>query len=195
MIAWGAENTSVTFTRMRSSLRALVAFSPSLVIGHFTTIFGCSFAKCRPSSTIPAASRLTVSALTGPFTREQIFSNWSSNVLPSFEIRVGFVVMPSRMPVLATSRISSMFAVSRKNFMYCSPYGIGHCNNLLRPAKWRAHGALVAGFVDRGNAVVQAGPVRKVGNPVVYNEAVANRFESHVWTFASIDTVAGQIGF
>src|SRR5262245_62026215 len=192
MIAWGAEKTSVTFTRIRSLLRILVAFSPSFVIGHFTTMFGCSFARCLPSSTMPAASRLTVSALTGPSTSEQILSSWSSKLLPSFEISVGFVVIPSKTPVLAASRISSMLAVSRKNFML-SPFC--HCSNLLWTTKRRAHWTFVSRFVDSGDGIIQARPVRRIEKPDATSRAIRNRLESLVRSFTAEHTISGKIGF
>src|SRR3989454_1843897 len=106
---------------------------------------------------MPAASRLTVSALTGPSTIEQILRSWSSNEFPSFEIRVGFVVIPSRTPVLAASRISSILAVSRKNFMTVHSYclvGYNHCSKFadktaLRNSKGDGLGAFVSEFIDR----------------------------------------------
>src|SRR5207247_5456415 len=107
---------------------------------------------------------ISVSALTGPFTREQILRSWSSKVFPSFEISVGLVVIPSRMPVLAASRISSRLAVSRKNFIVFSYF---HCSKLTGAAalwspKWDAHWAFVSDLVDRRNGVIHTGPVRRV---------------------------------
>src|SRR5262245_46659677 len=44
-----------------------------------------------------------------------------SNLRPSLATRLGLVVTPSRMPRRAASLISSMFAVSMKNFMGSLP--------------------------------------------------------------------------
>ena len=44
------------------------------------------------------------------------------NIPADFETSEGFVVTPSRMPSAAASFISSMFAVSIKNFMVFSPF-------------------------------------------------------------------------
>src|SRR3954451_22788486 len=54
----------------------------------------------------------------GPSTMSQIAAICSRIGLPSFAIRVGLVVTPSTMPHSAPFRISSRFAVSRKNFIW-----------------------------------------------------------------------------
>src|SRR5208282_1816770 len=102
-----------------SSTRHLQAFRPSRVVGSFTTIFLCQLAYSRPSLHIAPASVAITSAFTGPSTTEQISRMVSLKVLPSpsFAISEGLVVTPSRMPSEAASRISLMFAVSRKNFI------------------------------------------------------------------------------
>src|ERR1035438_4750435 len=110
------EKQSVTFTRRPSLLRALVAWIPSRVSGHFTTMFLWILASSLPSLIIAEASVDTTSALISPSTMSQIRRTCSAIGRPSFAISVGFVVTPSTMPQLAPFFNSSRFAVSRKIF-------------------------------------------------------------------------------
>src|SRR5690625_1692702 len=66
---------------------------------------------------MPSASVDTTSALTGPETMDVISSMTCRKSRPSFAIRLGFVVTPAKMPHECTSLISSMLAVSMKNFI------------------------------------------------------------------------------
>ena len=63
---------SVTLTRMPRLASAWVAFRPSMIIGHLTTMFLWSLASFSPSSIIADASVATTSALIGPSTISQI---------------------------------------------------------------------------------------------------------------------------
>src|ERR1035438_5828092 len=110
------EKHSVTLTRMPSDDRALVAWMPSRVSGHFTTMFLWILASSLPSLIIAEASVDTTSALISPSTMSQIRRTCSAIGRPSFAISVGFVVTPSTMPQLAPFFSSSRFAVSRKIF-------------------------------------------------------------------------------
>src|SRR2546425_4810320 len=115
-IAWFAEKIRVVLIRTPSFDRVLIAFSPSVVIWIFTTTFLWSFASCRPCLIISSASVVVTSRLIGPSTSAMISWITSPHFRPVFETRVGFVVTPSKTPHEAASRISSMFAVSRKIF-------------------------------------------------------------------------------
>ena len=116
--AWAAEKQSVTFTLIPSSFRIRVASSPSRVSGHLMTTFVAIFTYSRPCFSISSRALLVVSAETGPETILQISAMCClKSTLPSFEIRVGLVVTPSARPRAAALRISSRFAVSRKNFI------------------------------------------------------------------------------
>src|SRR5687768_5340877 len=97
--------------------RYLVAFSPSLVSGHFTTAFFATCASSSPSFTMPSKSVATTSRLTSPGTIEQISSTSGRNGRFSLAISDGFVVTPSTTPIARPSLISETFAVSRKIFM------------------------------------------------------------------------------
>src|SRR4029077_4445884 len=66
---------------------------------------------------MPSRSVAVTSTLTGPFTVLQISRIPSLNGRPSLATSDGFVVTPSRTPIAWPSRISLMFAVSRKNFI------------------------------------------------------------------------------
>src|ERR1017187_1503595 len=110
------EKHSVTFTRMPSDERALVAWIPSRVSGHFTTMFLWILASSLPSLIIAEASVDTTSALISPSTISQIRRTCSAIGRPSFAISEGLVVTPSTMPQLAPFFNSSRFAVSRKIF-------------------------------------------------------------------------------
>ncbi len=105
----------------------LHAFNPSRVVGSFTTTFLCQLANSAASSSMPRVSVATTSTLTGPSTIPQISRIVSLNGLPSLATSDGFVVTPSRMPSSEASRISLIFAVSRKNFMLTSK-----CSRRLR---------------------------------------------------------------
>src|SRR5207245_2558360 len=175
--AWGAEKTSVMLIRMPAPLSVRVAFKPSVVHGHFTTMFLCTPAQCRPSRTIPSASVATTSAEIGPFTVSQIWTRISSGSPPSFESRVGLVVTPSITPSAAASRISFRLAVSRKIFMSASPEIISPRRTRITrsgPAGGGGHGraALVAVPVHRGHRV---GDVRPVGRGSVAERRLGRR--------------------
>ena len=115
--AWLAENTSVMFTRISSAESARVAARPSLEKGTFTTTCSCSAFSARPSSTMPAASSETTSALTGPPTMSQMRRTISPGSPSSFASSEGFVVAPDRMPQAAISSTSATDPVSMKNLM------------------------------------------------------------------------------
>ncbi len=97
--------------------------SPSGIIGHLTTTFLWMRASRTPSSTMPGASVLTTSALTGPSTRAQISCSTVSKSRPVFATSDGLVVTPSSTPQLAASRISPTSAVSMKSFIRDPPGG------------------------------------------------------------------------
>src|SRR5438876_388759 len=113
-IAWFAEKMRVVLIFTPSDERALIAFSPSVVIWIFTTTFLCSFASCRPCLIISSPAVVVTSNEIGPSTRARMSWITSDHLRPVFATNVGFVVTPSRTPQEAASRISSMFAVSRK---------------------------------------------------------------------------------
>src|SRR5262245_9967318 len=119
--AYVGEKMSVMFTRWPSAVSTLVALRPSTVQGHFTTMFLCSEAQCRPSRTMPSTSVATTSAEMGPSTVLQISSRISSGSPLSLARRLGLVVTPSTTPRAAPSRISFRLAVSRKIFMSLTP--------------------------------------------------------------------------
>ena len=83
---------------------------------------------------VVGAATDTHSTLTGPGTIRQISAMSSSNFRFSFEQREGLVVTPSTIPQLASSRISSRFAVSRKNFMSSSSRSVGFRRRSRDPA-------------------------------------------------------------
>src|ERR1035438_5945019 len=101
---------------MPSLLSAEVAFMPSRVSGHFTTMFLWILASFRPSGIIAPASVEITSALMSPSTMSQIIRTCSSIGRPSLAISDGLVVTPSTTPQLAPFFSSSRFAVSKKNF-------------------------------------------------------------------------------
>src|SRR3990172_2561051 len=113
-IAWFALKMSVVLIRTPSFDRTLIALRPSVVIWIFTTTFLWSFASCRPCLTISSAWVDVTSRLIGPSTRARMSWITSDHFRPVFATSVGFVVTPSTTPQDAASRISSMFAVSRK---------------------------------------------------------------------------------
>src|SRR6266545_7167405 len=97
------------------------AFRPSVVLGTFTITFGCHWAYSRPSLIIPGASSETVSALIGPSTSVAVSLIVLLKSAPfSLASRLGLVVTPLRIPQLAASRISLIFALSRK---ICMTFG------------------------------------------------------------------------
>src|SRR5882762_2907032 len=117
--ACGEEKTRVMLTRIPSLASTLSARTPSGIMGILTTMFGCHVAISRPSRRIPAVSVDTTSAFTTPsFTILQISKMCSRKGRFSLAIRVGLVVTPSITPSATPCRISSKFAVSRKNFMF-----------------------------------------------------------------------------
>ena len=96
-------------------------------------MLGWILAISLPSAIMPSASVVVAftSPLIGPSTIEAISAITSSNTLPSFAIRDGFVVTPQITPMSFAFLISSTFAVSMKNFMLffllktgeiCSPF-------------------------------------------------------------------------
>ena len=107
----------VTLVLMSSAANRLTAFSPSSIIGTLMTILSLILASSRASATIPSASRLTTSALIGPSTRLQISSRMAVNGRCSLAMSEGLVVTPSTMPSASPFLISSMLAVSMKNFI------------------------------------------------------------------------------
>src|SRR6184192_216196 len=115
--AWLGEKHSVMLILIPCPLRHLHAFTPSRVVGSFTTT--CSFqpAKSWPSRHMAPASVPTTSTLTGPPTILQISSTVGLNGLPSLAMSVGLVVTPSKTPSAAASRISPIFPVSKKIFI------------------------------------------------------------------------------
>ena len=117
MRAWMGEKQRVTLVLMPSPERILTALSPSLMRGILTTILSASLARCLASFNMPSASVLTTSAFTGPSTMLQISLMSSSKSRPSLDTRLGLVVTPSSKPSSFAFVISSMFAVSIKNFI------------------------------------------------------------------------------
>ena len=81
-------------------------------------------ASLRPSAIILSASVAVTSAETGPGTTLQISAIVSSIGRPAFMMREGLVVTPSSKPVSANALISSMSAVSAKNFMVQIPEAV-----------------------------------------------------------------------
>src|SRR5664280_1908453 len=63
---WLAEKISVQFVLIPSSAKRLIASRPFSLIATLTTMLGASFAKWRPSASIPSTSSAMTSALTGP---------------------------------------------------------------------------------------------------------------------------------
>ena len=74
--------------------------------------------KILPSSTISLEVIAVTSALTGPGINLQIFEIVSFISFPDLAISDGFVVTPSTIFVFARSSISSISAVSIKNFIF-----------------------------------------------------------------------------
>ena len=75
---WLAVKISVQLVLIPSALSLAMASRPSSLIGTFTTMFGASVAKWRPSRSIPSTSAATTSALTGPGVMAQISRRTSS---------------------------------------------------------------------------------------------------------------------
>src|SRR5690625_979584 len=119
--AWVALKISVTFVLILRSLNAFTAFKPSSVIGTLTVILGAIAANSFPSSIIPSASSAITSALTEPDTSAVISFKRSWKDTPSLATRLGFVVTPAKTPNSCAARISSIFAVSTKNFIINTP--------------------------------------------------------------------------
>ena len=117
--AWLAEKIRVTFVLIPSEERTLTAFSPSVVIGILTTMFGWIEAISRPSLIMPSASVVVAftSPLIGPSTIEVISLITSVKSLPSFAIKDGFVVTPQITPRSLAFLMSATLAVSTKNFI------------------------------------------------------------------------------
>src|SRR5438105_8652956 len=115
--AWLGEKHSVMLTLIPCPLRHLHAFTPSRVIGSFTTTCSCQLANSWPSRHIVPESVPTTSTLTGPPTILQISRIAGLNGLPSLTMSDGLVVTPSRIPSAAPSRISPIFPVSRNIFI------------------------------------------------------------------------------
>src|SRR5438309_7746492 len=115
--AWFGEKHSVMLILIPCPLRHLHAFTPSRVVGSFTTTCSCQLANSWPSRHIVPESVPTTSTLTGPPTILQISSTVGLNGLPSLAMSVGLVVTPSNTPSAAASRISPIFPVSRNIFI------------------------------------------------------------------------------
>ena len=80
---WFAEKISVQLVLMPSSAKRLIASRPFSLIATFTTMFGASVAKWRPSSSIVSTSSATTSAETGPFVIRQTSLRISSYEPPT----------------------------------------------------------------------------------------------------------------
>src|SRR5438874_13065361 len=115
--AWLGEKHSVILILIPCPLRHLHAFTPSRVVGSFTTTCSCQLANSWPSRHIVPESVPTTSTLTGPPTILQISRIAGLNGLPSLAMSDGLVVTPSRIPGAAAARISFIFPVSRKIFI------------------------------------------------------------------------------
>ncbi len=115
-----AEKQRVTLTFTPSTDRILTALRPSFTRGILTTILSASLESSLASFTIPSASVLTTSALTGPSTISHISFIRGLNSRPSLDTREGLVVTPSSRPSSFAFLISSRLAVSIKNFMWSS---------------------------------------------------------------------------
>jgi hypothetical protein len=115
--AWLALKHSVTLTMVPPWVSARQALRPSHVSGTLTAMLGAISARWRPSPIMPSASSAVTSALTGPSTRLQISLTTSLKSRPDLAMREGLVVTPSMSPIETSSRMSSMSAVSAKNFM------------------------------------------------------------------------------
>ena len=114
-----AEKISVTLVSTPSSVKTLVAASPSGVQGILMITFeGNSAFNWRACSNIPGVSIAVTSAEIGPEQIPAISPTTSLKSRPLFFISDGLVVTPSRIPQAAISRISSTSAVSRKNSMH-----------------------------------------------------------------------------
>src|SRR6266851_313429 len=121
--ACGAENISVMLTRMCSFERMLSARTPSGIMGILTMTLGCHVAISLASRRMPGVSVDTTSALTTPSFKILAISRMCSRKGRfSLAISVGLVVTPSITPRDIPWRISSRFAVSRKNFMLVAPF-------------------------------------------------------------------------
>src|SRR5262245_18031615 len=98
------------------SLRTCVkACSPCEVVGSFTTTWSDHWADSRASRIIPSVSCAVTSTDTCPGTRATIsmIAEWRSRCF-ACATNEGLVVIPLTTPQEAASRISSIFAVSRK---------------------------------------------------------------------------------
>ncbi|OPY60481.1 MAG: hypothetical protein A4E62_03184 [Syntrophorhabdus sp. PtaU1.Bin002] len=106
---------------MPSCDKVRTAFIPSSIIGILTTTFCPSIDSFRASSHIPFASFAITSRLTGPSTIERISFIVPSGSFFSFARRLGLVVTPSTRPISIPFLISSVLAVSIKNFIDAPP--------------------------------------------------------------------------
>ena len=94
-------------------------------MGTLIVITSWIFTSSCASAIMPSASSERTSALMdaillGEASAISVISFTTDlNSLPSFAIRLGFVVTPDRTPQDAASRISSVFAVSMNIFMFC----------------------------------------------------------------------------
>src|SRR6476659_582831 len=102
---------------MPSSRSCLTVFSPSGIIGIFTTTLVPNFVNLCASSIIPSVSIPTTSSLTGPLISFVIFLIISAGCPFSLDKRVGLVVTPSTTPISLYRFMDSIFAVSRKIFI------------------------------------------------------------------------------
>ena len=134
--AWAAEKTSVTLTRIPSSVSSRHARTPGLPNGTLTTMCGSMPASSRPSRTMPAASAATTSALTGTPAASQMRFRTARGSAPVFASSEGLVVTPSMMPSGTRASISATSAVSANSFMAFSERRRGRPR--LTPARRRS---------------------------------------------------------
>ena len=107
---------------MPSAVRILTAFRPSSVIGILINDVFVDFSQF--SSFFYHAFMIQADNFRTDGTIHDscdFFYNFLRKSLPSFAIRLGFVVTPDNIPQDAASLISSTLAVSMKIFHLCSP--------------------------------------------------------------------------
>ena len=80
---WFVLKIKVQLVLIPSSANREIASRPFSLIATLTTMFGASFAKCRPSASIPSTSSATTSAETGPEVILQISLRRSSYEPPT----------------------------------------------------------------------------------------------------------------
>ena len=116
--AWWTEKIKVTFVLIPSSVNALQALIPSIVIGNLITIFLWILANSKAWAIMSSALPSLTSAEIGPSTSEVISVITSFKALPSLAINEGLVVTPLTTPHEAASLISSKLAVSINNLIF-----------------------------------------------------------------------------